>query len=90
MRTSTLLPIVGLVSLAGCVEYEYASFEGVDVFYQDPPSEVDILMVWTYPNVQSPAARSRVAREGYRGASGRGPRIEQRDQGALSAVWGRL
>ncbi len=45
MRTSTLLPIVGLVSLAGCVEYEYASFEGVDVFYQDPPSEVDILMV---------------------------------------------
>lgn len=51
MRTSSrlplsgLLPLIGLVSLAGCVEYEYASFEGVDVFYQDPPSEVDILMV---------------------------------------------
>ena len=35
---------------------------------------------------QSPAARRRVAREGYPGANGRGPRIEQRDQGALSAV----
>lgn len=45
MRWSTLVPLFGLVSATGCVEYEYASFEGVDVFYQDPPSEVDILMV---------------------------------------------
>lgn len=45
MRATLLFRLGWLALLAGCVEYGYASFEGVDVFYQDPPSEVDILMV---------------------------------------------
>lgn len=37
------LSLCGL--LAACSEYEIAKFDGVDVFYQDPPSQVDVLLV---------------------------------------------
>lgn len=42
---STASALITLSLLGACVEYEYARFEGVDVFYQDPPAEVDILLV---------------------------------------------
>lgn len=34
-----------LLGLMGCVEYKYVSYEGVDVFFQEPANEVDILLV---------------------------------------------
>lgn len=43
MRSWKLLCLTALLS--GCVEYDYVKFEGVDVFYQHPASEVDILLV---------------------------------------------
>lgn len=36
---------VGLLFLSGCQEYDLTVFEGVDVFFQEPPSKVDILLV---------------------------------------------
>lgn len=38
-----LLSLVAL--MGGCVEYKYTAYEGVDVFFQEPASEVDILLV---------------------------------------------
>ncbi len=35
-------PLLGLLA---CSEYDLAKFDGVDVFYQDPPAEVDVLLV---------------------------------------------
>ena len=41
-----VLPLSLLAALAtSCVEYQYARYEGVDVYYQDPVAEVDILLV---------------------------------------------
>ena len=34
-----------VLSLLGCNEYELVLFDGTDVFYQDPASDVDILLV---------------------------------------------
>ena len=34
-----------LVALAGCTEYDLTIFEGVEVFTQNPPDAVDILLV---------------------------------------------
>ncbi len=34
-----------LAFLVGCTEYEITKFDGVDVFYQDPPASVDVLIV---------------------------------------------
>lgn len=36
---------VTLAFLASCSEYEIAKYDGVDVFYQDPPAAVDVLIV---------------------------------------------
>lgn len=45
VRYPVLLAVLPAVLVAGCVEYEYVRFEGVDVFYQDPAAEVDILLM---------------------------------------------
>ncbi len=34
-----------LLLLCGCQEYEFVPFEGVDVFFQNPPGKVDVLLV---------------------------------------------
>ena len=45
MRIVTLPLLVAVSAASACVEYEYVRFEGVDVFYQDPVSAVDIMLV---------------------------------------------
>lgn len=45
MRSLFAHGVLVLAMQSGCVEYEYARFEGLDIFYQDPASEVDILLV---------------------------------------------
>lgn len=45
MRPMFAAGVLALAVSAGCVEYEYARFEGLDIFYQDPAAEVDILLV---------------------------------------------
>lgn len=44
-RTSGLALVLSVGLLAGCQEYELHVYDGADVFYQDPPSAVDILLV---------------------------------------------
>jgi hypothetical protein len=39
------MSILTLALLGGCTEYEVVLHDGTDVFYQDPPSAVDILLI---------------------------------------------
>lgn len=45
MRFLTIGGLSLLALLSGCVEYGYARYAGLDIFYQDPPSAVDIMLV---------------------------------------------
>lgn len=37
--------ILSLLALGGCIEYQQTRFHGVDLYTQDPPEKIDVLMV---------------------------------------------